>query len=108
MKKGPLRSRITIMRSVEQDKDGGYNTYWVPVATVRAEVVGLTGREVVMDRTLQGVTTYRIRIRWRAGITQANQLRYGDQTLNVRSVADPDGRRDQLLIMADDESVQPV
>lgn len=107
MKKGPLRERITIMRLNQVDNgNGGYADAWTPVATVRAEVAGLTGREVVMERALQGVTAYRIRTRWRADLKQSDQLRYRDRDLNIRSLSDPDGRRDEMLIIADDESVQ--
>lgn len=107
--KGRLRQRVTILRNVEADNgQGGYASTWEPVATVWAEVVGLTGREVVMERTLQGITTYRIRIPWRADLKQSDQLRYGEHVLNIRSIADPDARRTELMIMADDESVQPA
>ena len=107
--KGRLRQRVTILRLAEADNgQGGYTSSWEPIATIWAEVAGLTGREVVMERTLQGITTYRIRILWRADLKQSDQLRYGEQTLNIRSIADPDGQRTEMLIMADDESVQPA
>jgi hypothetical protein len=44
----------------------------------RAEVTALDGREVVMDQVLQGISTYRVRIRWRGDLTTEDQLRSPD------------------------------
>jgi hypothetical protein len=38
-------------------------------------VTALDGREVVMDQVLQGISVYRVRIRWRSDLTTEDQLR---------------------------------
>jgi SPP1 family predicted phage head-tail adaptor len=104
---GLLNNRITIRRPVEIDNGkGGYDTDWLPVATLWAEVRGLDGREVMIAQVLNGISAYRIRIRWRRGIEPNDQLRYDGKDLNIRSVSDPDGRRDWLVIIADTGSAR--
>ena len=106
-----LRHRIEIRRAVkESDGKGGYITRWEVLASPMAELLGLDGREAVMERVLEGISSYRIRIRWRAGLTvkASDQVRLTDGTeLNITApAADPDGKRQQLIIMADSQSAQ--
>src|SRR5688572_25784702 len=96
-----LRHRVTIRRATEVKNDrGGYTASWGELGTVFAEVEGLDGRESVMDQVLQGISVYRIRIRWREDIAEADQLRsagrcFRDRDVNIRSIVDPDGRCEQ-------------
>ena len=116
---GDLRHRIVIRHATEADNgSGGYTTVWNDLAVVRAEVMGLDGRESVMDQALQGISVYRIRIRWRSDISPKDQLRASDGCfgvapegqdhvdVNIRSVSDPDGKRRQLVIIADTASIR--
>ncbi|NLS28161.1 hypothetical protein S2M10_31700 [Sphingomonas sp. S2M10] len=103
-----LRHKLEIRRPTEApNDDGGYDTSWTTIATPWAEVLGLDGRESVMDQALQGISTYRIRIRWRGGIEPADQVRgYAGRELNITSAVDPDGKREQLVILATTESAR--
>ncbi|HEX2594801.1 MAG TPA: phage head closure protein [Rhizomicrobium sp.] len=107
---GDLNRRIEIRRQVPQDDGhGGFldgPATWQPVATVWAEVIGLSGRESVIQHTLQGITVYRIRIRYRTDISAADQVRYNGADLNIRSIIDPDGGRETLTIIADTGGAQ--
>lgn len=97
-----MRHQITIQRpSQVDDGNGGYTTKLDALAKPWAEVIGLDGRESVMDHVLRGVSVYRIRIWYRDGIDTGDQLLFGAQTLNIRSSADPYGTRRELLIIAD-------
>lgn len=104
---GRLRHRVTIRRPVRtKTGDGGYETVWNDAATVYAEVIGLNSREATIGQALQGISSYRITVRFGTDVTDTDQVRYGALDLNVRSVSDPDGRREQLLILADTASAQ--
>ncbi|HEX8419467.1 MAG TPA: phage head closure protein [Sphingomonas sp.] len=100
---GRLRQRVNLMRNAKADNGkGGYTSAWSAVASsVPAEVLGLTGSEVIREKSLQGIRCYRITLRWRQDLQPKDQLRYGTEDLNVRSAVDPDGRREQLVILAD-------
>jgi head-tail adaptor len=118
LRAGDLRHSLIVRRAAEiPTGTGGYTTEWGDFATLSAEVTGLDGRESVMDQALQGVSVYRVRIRWRSDVQTADQLRstgssfgYDDKgkarDVNIRSIADPDGRREQLVIIADTASTR--
>lgn len=102
-----LKHSIIIRRVIETDDGkGGYDSAWATIAQPWAEVQGLTGRESVMDQVLQSITVYRIRIRWRPGILTADQIAHGAINLNITSADDPDGRREQLVIIATTEGAR--
>jgi head-tail adaptor len=117
---GQLRHRLSIRRVQEvPNGKGGFKSDWSEITNgkVSAEVTGLDGRESVMDQALQGISVYRIRIRWRPDVRTSDQLRtkgsafgYDDKgvprDLNIRSAVDPDGRREQLVIIADTASTR--
>ena len=100
---GRLRQRVDIMRAVKvANGKGGYTSTWSAIASgVPAEVLGQTGAEVMRDSVLRGVRHYRVTIRWRGDIEPKDQLRHGGEDLNIRSAVDPDGKREQLVIIAD-------
>ena len=100
---GRLRHRVAIMRATKVDNGkGGYTTTWSAVfSAVPVEVLGLTGTEAVREKVLRGIRVYQITARWRGDLLPKDQLRYGAEDLNIRSAVDPDGRREQLVIVAD-------
>lgn len=105
-----LRDRVEIMRSTKVDNGkGGYTTSWAVVAAaVPAEVLGQTGSEALRDKVLLGVRVYRITLRHRSDLAPKDQLRYQGDDLNIRSAVDPDGRRERLVIIADNDGAVPT
>jgi head-tail adaptor len=73
-----------------------------------------------MDQVLEGISVFRIRIRWRSDMLASDQLQAADEAdpcfgfdadsklraVNIRSIVDPDGRREQLVIIADTASIR--
>lgn len=106
---GRLRNRIEIVRPVETDTGtGGSTTTWQSVARPWAEVIGMTGKEAVLEKVLQGIRVYRITLRHRRDITEDCQIRYGTEDLNIRSAVDPTGRREETVILADTDGALPT
>ena len=68
---------------------------------------GINGRRAVIGQALQGVSYYKVTVRFGADVTEADQLVsddpavFGGKTVNISAPpSDPDGRREQLLILA--------
>lgn len=111
LRPGDLRTKIEILRPVEADDGHGADetSGWTIVATPWAEVQGQDGREALIGQAIQGISTYRIRIRWRAGIGTGDQVRLGGAggtDLNITSATDPNGDREQLMIIATNASAR--
>ena len=106
---GELRHVITWVRpTFADDGNGGQTRTPTTLATMRACVEGQDGREAVIGHALEGISTYRITIRWRTGLLPSDQILLDDGTvLNVTSISDPEGRRRQLQVIATTASAVP-
>jgi len=108
---GRLRETIAIRRWDDTPTGkGGYTRAWQTVTglgALRAEVIGISGRESVVANALQGIATYRITIRYREGIRAGDQIKWRGQELNILAPpSDPTGRRELLQILADTSTPQ--
>lgn len=101
MRAGQLRHQITIQRPVEtQDAAGGVVTSWVDVASPRAEVVGLAGREYFAAQGVHSEITTKIRIRYRAGLSATMRALHGATVYEIAAPPlDPTGKRDELHLL---------
>ena len=107
LRAGDLNQQVTIRRKTRTTlPTGGFSTVWTDLATVWAKIEGLDGRESIIAQALQGVSHYRITVRYRSDIADSDQLRYGTIALNIRSIADPDGRRERQHILCDTGSTE--
>lgn len=109
LRSADLRHKITIERTVQTKlSNGSYSEVTGEVCSPWAEVKGQGGRESAMDEVLQGISVYRIRIRWRGDIKTSDTIDYSGEPrpLNIRSAEDPDGKREQLVIIADTASTR--
>jgi head-tail adaptor len=105
---GRLRERITIRRRVETKNDGGgLDLTWSDLATdIAAEVICLDGREALIDNVLQGISSFRLTVRFRRDVKVSDQILWRDRELNIRSAEDRTGTREWLTIMATNEAPQ--
>lgn len=103
-----MNQRVTIQSASRVvDAGGGNALTWADVATVWARVMPIIGREQIEAGALQGVTTYRVTIRWRTGITHSVRLLWGSKYLNVRSIISPT-ERSFFIEMVCDDGVAPT
>lgn len=104
---GRYRQKVDIMRATKTRDGSGYVTTWGPhVAGVPAQVVGLAGREGVMEKVFQSVRVFEITMRYRADLQPDDQLRWDGVDLNILSAEDREGRRRELVIIAETESAE--
>jgi SPP1 family predicted phage head-tail adaptor len=98
---GNLRERLTIQINSPTRAGAGWDDNWTDFATVYAEVLPINGGEAFGRGIERQTQFYRITIRWRANITPQHRLVWRGQLLNIRTCADPDNRRQALLITAE-------
>lgn len=91
---GDLRERITIKsRSSTTDTGPGKTVAWTTtVATVWACIKPATTRELLIGQAMTSEVTHTVTIRYRTDVTPAHRITWGSKTLQIHSVADPDGR----------------
>lgn len=108
MRSGDMRQRVQIQSFTgeAQDTTGDTtpswldDTKWTTLATRWACVEGLQGREWFEARQEVAEVTHRIRMRYLASVTPRMRIVWGSKTLQIKSATDPDGRKRQLVIMA--------
>ncbi len=83
---GKLKHRVTIERYTALIDDYGFEVKsWVSLATVSAQVQGVSGREFVSNSALLGKTTWRVFIR-PTDIGISDRIMFGDEELDVIAV----------------------
>lgn len=87
---GRLRHRLVLERSQETlDRFRGTVRAWVTVASVRAEVVPIGGREMFANGVTQAQATHRVRMRYRRDIVPKMRFRWLDVGTVLNIVACP-------------------
>ncbi|MFO1243111.1 MAG: phage head closure protein [Rickettsiales bacterium] len=98
-----LRHRITIEQPVRStDGQGGYTKNWTALATVWARMSAGSGSENTATRQLASETAYRVTIRYRSDVTNAMRLNWNNRLFNIRTVIDPDGKQQSLVLTVEE------
>jgi SPP1 family predicted phage head-tail adaptor len=101
MDAGKLRHRVTIESpSTARDEFNEPVPGWNTVADAWASREDLTGRELFQAQAVAAEVTTRFRLRYADGIKAEMRLLCGGEAFDIKSVADPDGRRRELIILA--------
>lgn len=100
MRSGTLRHVITIrQRTSGQNEIGEPSSTWSDVATVRAWVQDVSGRELLAAAATQNPVNAKILIRHRSDITPAMQVVHGAATFNIEAVLSPTRNGTTLELM---------
>ena len=103
---GTLNRRITIQeKTVTRDAYGAEVIDWTEVAEVWAAVLPIRGSEYVSLQMAQADLTTRFVIRYRAGVTPAMRIVYGDAVYDIKEVIDVRDSHRSLELMARAEAV---
>ncbi|HDR1508279.1 TPA: phage head closure protein [Pasteurella multocida] len=86
----------------ESDTYGHHNPYWEDVATVRASIEPLQGREYFSGPFQLGENITRVRIRYMPGVTRKMRIKYGEKYLDIYSVIDSKEEHRELQLMCKD------
>lgn len=75
MRPGGLRQRVTIQNfTTSRTPSGGVIQEWYDVATVWAEVKGISGRELIAAGAEMSEVTFRMWVRYRSDVTCASRI----------------------------------
>lgn len=102
MRAGDLRHRVTFqVRSAIQDSFGGQSESWSDVATVWADVLPLSGRELMSAQAVNVELSHKVTIRYQAQFAgpkavAAMRIAYGDRIFNIHSALDVDERHKEI------------
>ena len=101
---GGLRHRVSLEAPVRTADEGGAAVIsWQVVATVWAEIMPKSGREVFESDQLGGRITHDVRIRHRDGVTPAMRFVFGARVFDIRYAANV-GERNEWLLCACEET----
>jgi SPP1 family predicted phage head-tail adaptor len=98
---GRLKDRIAIKSPTEVFSPSGETTLnWdTTFATVWADVVGLSSRDILQAQQANVIASHRVRIRSLDGVTPQHRIVYKGRTMEVASVTDrDDGQMLELLV----------
>lgn len=105
MNPGDLRHRVTLQTLTRTDDEGGgYTEAWANAATVWAAVEPLEGYERLRAMQVSPTLSHRIRMRYRAGVTSAQRIRYAGRAFGISAVIDPGERHRELHLLCEETS----
>jgi SPP1 family predicted phage head-tail adaptor len=98
---GRLRHEIKIVDLVNTQDSFGGNAIdnETPFATVWAEVLDLSGRELEAAQQKVSQVTHRIMMRWIPGVRAKQNVWFDDRQFQIEDVQDPDERRKILYLL---------
>lgn len=101
---GELRFRLTVEVPVETDDgEGGIAREWNAVGGIWAAIEPLTMDEKTITGRNTPLFKYRVTVRRRDDLSEANRFRLGDRILMIRAVRDPDERGEFLECLVEEE-----
>lgn len=100
MRAGKLRHQVTFQQvTTSRDDFGASIEAWADFAAVWAEVVDLTGRELLAAQQIQAEITTRVTVRYRGDLKPTMRVLHGNRILQVEAILDTTGRQDELQVL---------
>lgn len=100
MRAGRLRHQVEIQQyTATRDAAGQEIRDWTEFATVRADVMPLSGREFFDAAQYNVEISHRVRIRYRPGVTTKMRVIHEGRVLDIEYVINKDERDRELHLM---------
>ncbi|MBR0190177.1 MAG: phage head closure protein [Clostridia bacterium] len=89
MQIGDLNRRIEVLeKRVTKDAYGGEEIEWIPVGRVWAKIEPGSGSEFLNAQQVQAENSTKITVRFYAGLTVMERIRYGEKLYEIIGIAD--------------------
>lgn len=99
MKAGLLRHIVTFQRSeLVKLHSGARENQWIDIATTRAEVKSISGRELIASGAEMSEITVRVWMRYRPDINSTCRMVFNGLNYDIQSVI-PDVKRTRLELL---------
>jgi SPP1 family predicted phage head-tail adaptor len=96
-----LRHRITLIKPTYQQNGTGENeATFADYKTVWANVVPVSGKELIESQKLRAETAYKISLRYASDVTSDMRIRYNQMQLEISAVINVAGRNRELQLVA--------
>ncbi|HEY1605617.1 MAG TPA: phage head closure protein [Allosphingosinicella sp.] len=112
LNRGRLRERVRLEAlSLTDNGQGGQEETWTPVATVAAEIVGLSGAEAMKAGIDRSVQQWRVTISCRDTVTAKHRLMWiraggAEERLEIQAaMPDPKAPRDATLLLCESGAI---
>ena len=103
MKITGLNQRVTLQSITQTQSYGEVTDSTTDLATVWAEVLELSGRELVNAKQLNADTTLRVRIRYRTDVDSNCRVVWGSRILELtQPPINPDGKKVEHVLLCTD------
>lgn len=98
---GRMRDRVTILASTSSRTPSGQSkpVWETTVATVWAEVRGLSTKDLLQAQQANVLATHRIKIRYRSDVKHTHRLQWEGRTMEISSVIE-DPKKTVLTLLA--------
>lgn len=101
MQIGDLDRRIEVLeKRVSKDSYGGEEIEWIPVGRVWAKIESGSGTEYVNVQQVQAENPTKITVRFYAGLTVMERIRYGDKLYEIIGISDEETSHRWTVITA--------
>lgn len=102
MKAEKMRHRITFQQQPDEKSAlGSYESDWVDVATVWAQISPVSGKEY-FGQVRENTVSHKIYCRYRNGISPRMRIKFGDRIFRIISVLNWEERNEGLTIMCEE------
>lgn len=100
MQVGKLRHRVQLQQLARnQDSFGEAVPSYATYSTVWASVEPLQGRELEHAQQISAEVSHRVTIRYNKNVTSEHRVVYGERTLEIEAVINPEERNEMLILM---------
>jgi len=86
---GELNRRVEVLQFFEERDDyGGVDGEWLPVGRIWAKIEPSNGTEFFAKQQVNAENQTKITVRFYAGISVMNRIRYGEKLYEIMGIAD--------------------
>lgn len=102
---GQMRHRIRVEQRVStRDEAGGAADTWAEVVTIWAAIERTPGLELFASAARDSRVPTVFRCRYREDLNPAMRIIYRGKVHDIHSIADPEGRRAEILIVSREQT----